>query len=247
MNNSAENLLEQSASLYHSNIIEGWEKLYVKKRKLMAEMFRKHFQGNSALELGVADGEMTQHLIPYFSDYTIVDGSKKHLEETSQRLYNLGIIGVQSIHSLFEEYEPERNFDVIIVAHILEHLEDPINLLTRAKEWLSKKGLMFILVPNANSIHRHIGVKLGMLERADSLNKQDKILGHLRVYYPEQLREHVLSAGLEIVRFGGLMIKPLSNRQIESQWSDELIDAFFALSDDFPEICSEIYIIAKAK
>jgi hypothetical protein len=41
------------------------------------------------------------------------------------------------------------------------------------------------------------------------------------------------------------MIKPLSNRQIEEQWSDEQIKAFFDLGDDMPEYCSEIFLIAE--
>jgi hypothetical protein len=92
-----------------------------------------------------------------------------------------------------------------------------------------------------------VGVKLGILEYPHSLSKQDKILGHFRVYYPDEVRRHVRQAGYRIEKFGGLMVKPLSNRQIASQWSDELIDAFFALSEDFPELCSEIYIVASAR
>jgi 2-polyprenyl-3-methyl-5-hydroxy-6-metoxy-1,4-benzoquinol methylase len=245
MNKSQKHALEKSASLYQSKVITGWESLYSQKRKRIVEAFGSYFQGGSALELGVADGEMTQYLINHFSDYTIVDGSKQHLRQTKEKLFGLGIEEIETVHCLFEEYQPNRKFDAIIMAHILEHLEDPVTLLNRAKYWLADTGRFFIAVPNANSLHRHVGVKLGMLETCDSLNEQDRIVGHHRVYFPDLFRKHVQSAGLTIIKFGGLMIKPLSNRQIESQWSKELIDAFFALSEDFPELCSEIYIVAE--
>lgn len=245
MSESQKHALEKSASLYQSKVLAGWESLYFQKCRRMVEAFSPYFQGNSALELGVADGEMTQHLINHFSDHTIVDGSKQHLKQTLEKMRGLGIEGIKTVHRLFEEYQPHRKFDAIIMAHILEHLEDPVALLNRAKYWLTDNGRFFIAVPNANSLHRYVGVKLGMLERPDSLNEQDRIVGHCRVYFPDLFREHIRSAGLTIIKFGGLMVKPLSNRQIESQWPKELIDAFFALSEDFPELCSEIYIIAE--
>lgn len=237
--------LEKSAALYQSKVIAGWEELYSQKRRRMVEAFCPYFRGNAALELGVADGEMTQYLVSHFPDYTIVDGSKKHLEQTLEKLSIIGIENIEATCSLFEDYKTHRKFDAIIMAHILEHLEDPVAVLKRAKYWLKDGGRFFIVVPNANSLHRHIGVKLGMLERPDSLNEQDRIVGHRRVYFPDQFKEDVRLAGLTIIKFGGLMVKPISNRQIEAQWSKELIEAFFALSGDFPDLCSEMYIVAE--
>jgi 2-polyprenyl-3-methyl-5-hydroxy-6-metoxy-1,4-benzoquinol methylase len=237
--------LEKSASLYHSKVLAGWKYLYSEKRRRMGEIFRTYFKGNSALELGVGDGEMSQYLAKNFSDCTIVDGSKTHLEQAKNKLANLDIENVTTAHCLFEEYQPNRKFDAIIMSHILEHLEDPVALLNSAKKWLADNGRIFMCVPNANSLHRHVGVKLKILESPDSLNEQDRTLGHRRVYFPNLFKEHVRSTGLTIIKFGGLMVKPLSNRQIESQWSKELINAFFDLSVDFPELCAEIYIIAE--
>lgn len=132
------------------------------------------------------------------------------------------------------------------MTHIIEHLDEPVQLLKQARGWLAPKGRILIAVPNAKSLHRYIGVKLGMLPRIDAFNEQDVILGHKRVYSSDLLRRHVAEAGLSLEKFGGLMVKPLSNRQIEKQWSNELIEAFFAISEDLPELCSEIYVVATA-
>ena len=86
---------------------------------------------------------------------------------------------------------------------------------------------------------------MGLLDKLDALNEQDHIVGHQRVYFPDQLRDQIKESGYRIIKFGGLMVKPLSNRQIETQWSEQLIDAFFSISDNFPEMCSEIYIVAE--
>ena len=240
-NKDAKNFLEESAGMYHNDIVKGWEKLYHKKRERLYKAIQKHHMPGNALELGSADGIMTERLLPEFSSFTVIDGSQLFLDQLNSKIKNDKL---KTVCSLFEEYETEIKYDNIFGTHILEHLTDPVLVLKKAKEWLSDTGKIFIAVPNARSIHRLIGVKMGMLEKPDSLNDQDLKLGHLRVYTPELLKQHITDAGLKIVHFGGLMIKPISNRQIEENWSDELVDAFFALGDDMPELCSEIYIVA---
>lgn len=236
--------LDETATSYSSVAIAGWEGLYREKRKRLFETFKPHFKGENALELGVADGEMSIWIAASFPRLTVVDGSKLHIAQTQERIAETGRTGIDFVHSLFEDYNPGRSFDAIFMTHILEHLNDPVAVLHRVAGWLAPGGLIFLAVPNCDSLHRHIGVKLGMIERLDSLNEQDHVVGHKRVYCPDLFREHVNMAGLDVVCFGGLMIKPLSNRQMEA-WPLKLKEAFFAISDDFPELCSEIYIIAQ--
>lgn len=234
--------LEKSAEAYHSEIVHGWENLYEMKRERLYRALKPYHIEGHALELGSADGIMTQKLLPDFERLTVVDGSATFLDKIRT---TISADKLDLIHELFENYKPQQPHSTIFMTHILEHLEDPLALLRRARTWLAPGGKILIAVPNASSIHRMIGVKMGMLERSDSLNEQDVKLGHLRVYTPDLLREHVTRAGLRVAQFGGLMVKPLSNRQIEEQWSSVLIDAFFALSEDLPELCSEIYVVAE--
>lgn len=233
--------LEQSADLYHNDIVKGWEKLYHLKRERMFHVLKTWHVGKKALELGSADGIMTQRLCGEFEELTVIDGSQQFLD---QLVLNVKASNIKVVCSLFEEYETEVKYDTIFMTHILEHLDDPTLVLEKAKNWLSESGRIIIAVPNANSLHRLIGVKMGMLQTPQSLNDQDIKLGHRRVYTPDLLKAHVTAAGLNVIHLGGQMIKPLSNRQIESQWSDELIKAFFDLGDDMPEYCSEIFMVA---
>ncbi len=235
--------LEESASKYHSKIVCGWEGLYVRKRQYLYEKLRPHFTGGSVLELGCADGQMTQWLAQDFKEVTVVDGSETFLREVAGKI---SCPNVRFVASLFEEYDPQDCYEVIMATHILEHLDDPVQVLRRSKQWLSPGGKIMLAVPNARSLHRCVGVKMGLLSSTESLNEQDVILGHRRVYTPELLRKHVTDAGLRVDEFGGNMLKPLSNRQIEENWSDELIQAFFDLGEDWPELCAEIFVIASA-
>lgn len=240
--NDAKEFLDQSAANYHNKILQGWQNLYQKKREYLYQNLKKYIVPERALELGSADGIMTQKLCHDFKEVTVVDGSACFLQQVKEKVkvHNLHLA-----HSLFEDYATNDKFNTIFMTHILEHLDDPVAILRRSQQWLAIGGKVLIAVPNANSLHRLVGVKMGILPCKDALNEQDRLLGHQRVYTPELLKQHVREAGYKVNHFGGIMVKPISNRQIEQQWSDELIDAFFALGEDMPELCSEIYVVAE--
>lgn len=60
------------------------------------------------------------------------------------------------IQNHIEGFQPDKTYDVIILRHVLEHIEDPLNLLKKIKEWLSKDGILIIVIPNINSIGRYL-------------------------------------------------------------------------------------------
>ena len=42
------------------------------------------------------------------------------------------------MHALFEEFEPVRRFNTIVMDHILERVAEPVALLDRARKWLAR-------------------------------------------------------------------------------------------------------------
>jgi len=111
-------------------------------------------------------------------------------------------------------WTPDAPFDTIIGSHFLEHLDEPVAALQRWRGWLAPGGRIMIVVPNADSLHRRIGKSMGMLEEVTDLNDSDHRLGHRRVYTRSLLRQHIEEAGLEIVHFTGVGMKPFSNAQL---------------------------------
>lgn len=199
-----------------------------------------YLTGNSVLELGCADGKVTNILPNYFKEITVVEGSVKYIEIVKQKLNHKG----NFINSLFEEFETAAIFDVILALHIFEHVIDPISILKKARGWLKSDGYLIVSVPNALSIHRNIGVKMGLIKKIDELNDRDLKLGHRRVYTPDLLREQLSAAGYKVIKMGGAFLKPLSNSQIETQWDEELMDAFHLLSEEYPEVSTPLVAIA---
>lgn len=227
--------IEDIANWYLSDQLD-IDKLLIKFRY---ESIKKYLTGINGLELGSAEGIMTQYLKNHFESLTIVEGSDILLSAVPD--YD----NVIKVHSLFENFKPQEKFDCIIIDHVLEHVEDPIFVLKLVKSWLSENGQIIVGVPNANSLHRLVAVKMGWLSHQCMLNDRDKIVGHRRVYTMEKFVNDIVDSGLAIIDKGGVFLKPLSNGQIEKNWSNELIQGYYELGKEYPEICAEIFVIAK--
>jgi len=203
------------------------------------ETIRPKLVGKRGLELGPAEGEMTQFLVQDFEVLTIVEGSSDLLARIPEQA------NLIKVHALFENFEPEQAYDSIILEHVLEHVDNPVGLLVRVKTWLAPNGKLFLGVPNGNSIHRLVAVKMGLLDNPCQLNSRDIALGHRRVYTPKTFRTDIEKAGLSVLEMGGVYLKPLSNGQIQVNWSEEMIKGFYELGKDFPEFAAEIYAVCE--
>lgn len=50
---------------------------------------------------------------------------------------------------------PSGMFDLIILSHVLEHLNDPVGCLSILRDWLAPGGVVFVAVPNIDEMCRH--------------------------------------------------------------------------------------------
>jgi SAM-dependent methyltransferase len=60
-------------------------------------------------------------------------------------------LGVPVVTGTFEEAEIEGPFDAVCAFHVLEHAEDPVGFLARARSVLAPRGPLALEVPNAGS------------------------------------------------------------------------------------------------
>ncbi len=200
-------------------------------------------KGPKVLEMGCSTGIMTRQLAKKFPDLTVIDGSKEYIEYTKNLIKENR---TKFIISLFEEFETKDKFDDIIMANILEHVKNPILILKNTKNWLKKTGRIHVMVPNARSLHRRVGQKLGIIRNLDDFSSNDKKIGHRRVYTKESLKKDIKRSGLRTVYYEGIFLKPLPHSQMES-WGKKLFDAFFEIGKQLPDYCSTIYFICKKK
>lgn len=204
-----------------------------------ANVFSRYWVKGRCLELGPAEGVITERLAQTFSDLTCVEGSRQFCKQLQRKFPSAHVV-----NALFESFEPAGRFDNIVLGHVLEHVLDPVALLKKAKRWLSDEGRLFASVPNARSLHRQLAVVMGLLSSEDQLNDTDRHHGHQRVYNPETFRSDFLKAGLKIEMFGGYWIKPVSDAQLVESWTNEMLQAAMVVGERYPDIGAELYVIA---
>jgi 2-polyprenyl-3-methyl-5-hydroxy-6-metoxy-1,4-benzoquinol methylase len=200
--------------------------------------------GCRALELGCASGVMTEELARRFPHLDVVEGAERYARQARAILggHERDSQRGRVHHCLFEEFDPVERYDLIVMAWILEHVADPGDLVRRAGEWLATGGEIHIVVPNAESLHRRVGLCMGLLDRLDELNQSDLAMSHRRVYTWERLEEDIGAAGLRLVSMDGVLLKPLPSALMDA-YPQELRDAFFQLAPIAPRLCSEIYAV----
>lgn len=235
--NNFKNKVDNSANFYNDSFLN----FDLKLAEYNYLSLKPYFKGDLALELGPAIGQMTKYLVNDFKSLHLVEGSKNLIDQIPN--YE----NVTKHHSFFEEFKTELKFETIIMGHVLEHIESPVELLKRIAHWLSDEGVFLISVPNAKSIHRLAAVKMELLKSIYELNERDHQLGHYRVYDLELLKKDILTAGFNIIDSGGIFYKPLSNGQIENNWDEKMINGFYELGKDFPENCAEIFVVCQNK
>jgi 2-polyprenyl-3-methyl-5-hydroxy-6-metoxy-1,4-benzoquinol methylase len=227
------NKIKESAGFYNNSFLNFDFKL----TEFNYLSLKPFFKGDLALELGPAIGQMTKYLVNDFKTIHLVEGAKDLLDQIPN--YE----NIIKHHSYFEEFETDLKFDTIIMSHVLEHIEKPIEVLKHISRMLTDNGVFIISVPNAKSFHRLAAVEMGILKNEYELNERDHELGHFRVYDLTQLKKDVLESDLKVLDEGGVFFKPLSNGQIETNWNETMIDGFYKLGNRFHEYCAEIFVV----
>ena len=205
-------------------------------QKLRYKTIRNFFKGDTCLEIAPAQGITTNSLKDDFKILHLVEGSENLLNEIPD------YPNVVKFHSMIEDFNPPMQYDFVLMDHILEHIENPVQVLEKVKTFLKQGSLLMIGVPNARSFHRLAAVKMGYLKSIYELNERDADVGHYRVYDFDSLIADAEEAGLTVLDKKGVFFKPLSNKQINDTWTPEMIEGFYLLGDDFQDNAGEIYI-----
>ena len=204
---------------------------------------KKHLSGRKQIiDLGIGDGLLLQDLSEWSvsegAELTVIEGSKRLVDQYAHR------VNATLVHGFFEEATVERPADAVLASHILEHVNEPRDVLLNCARWMAEDAILIGVVPNRESIHRRVAVKMGLQPALDSLGQRDELVGHQRVYSLETLNEDLSAAGFKLAEHRGFFLKPLSNGQMVD-WDSSLITGLIEVSSDLPtEICANIGFVA---
>lgn len=197
--------------------------------------FLPHIKGK-VLDLGCGIGLVCEKL--HQKGFTVegVDGSSERI-----RLASLRVPSVQFHCSLFEKFQPSSPVDTIILSNVLEHMQQPVQLLEKCHGWLNKGGVVITAVPNKSALHKRVGMAMGITEE---LSEADHHVGHVRTYDLPELEKQITQAGFRVKYSGGVCIKPLPNKMLESVPS-EVLEGYFKISGapELADLCSMVYTV----
>jgi 2-polyprenyl-3-methyl-5-hydroxy-6-metoxy-1,4-benzoquinol methylase len=215
-------------------------------RKYMLEAVKPFISNynNPALEMGCFKGDFTELLEKDFNNLTVIEASNELVEFTKQRVDKR----VKFITSTFEEYNGNSQYDYIFLMHTLEHLDEPVEVLKKTKQWLTDSGKLFLICPNANAPSRQIAVKMGLIPYNAAVTPGEKEHGHRNTYSLDTLEREAFRAGLNTIHRTGIFFKALANYQWDKLLqtdiiSKEYLDGCFKLGHQYPDLCASIMLV----
>jgi 2-polyprenyl-3-methyl-5-hydroxy-6-metoxy-1,4-benzoquinol methylase len=151
-------------------------------------------RGRRVLDVGCAAGAMGAAMLAQGAEEVV--GVEVHAGAASRARGRLTAVYRLDIESLPELPYPERYFDVITLADVLEHLRDPVAVLRHLGRWLAPDGRVVCSLPNV----RHQSVLLPLLLEGRWDYQDAGVLDrtHLRFFTPATAVSLLADAGLVV-------------------------------------------------
>ena len=202
-----------------------------------------YIEGPDVLEMGFGDDEWTSKIINKIGHTHIVDASETLIKKSKEKYGDK----ITTYGSLFEYFNPDKKFDTVIASYVLEHVEDPVQVLKKASEWLKPNGKLIAIVPHAGSLHRRLAVAMGLHKNLTDLGSTDQQMGHRRVYTLDAFSEDITKSGYIIEEKLGFFSKLLP-QSLMCDISDEMLIGLMEMSKKMPpEYAASITFICKLR
>lgn len=115
-------------------------------------ILRKYKLSGKVLDVGCGYGLFSSQLLKY-GDYELDAiepvNDTVYLQKTKANVYKMSV-------EEFLNRKSKQRYDIIILNDIIEHLDDPIGMLTKLKGLLQKDGVMLIQTPNYRSVMQYL-------------------------------------------------------------------------------------------
>ena len=160
-------------------------------QRVAVECAAKHPTRQSLLEIGPGSGAMTEQLHQLGYEVTVVESNPLFAEMARRHAAQVICQDVEAI-----QWEILPNYDVVVLADILEHLRDPPTTLQKCVDHLNSGGRVLITLPNAAHWSVRLELLLGRFQyRPRGILDQS----HLRFFTRNSAKSMIKMAGLRVL------------------------------------------------
>ncbi len=181
------------------------------------------------LDLGCSDGTLSSGFKDKGVEVVGLELSQPLFKEAENKLSSVFLCNVED----FSPPYPEKYFDCILYADILEHLRDPLAILKKYKYFLRDDGFIVASIPNVRYYKLILKLLFGGVW--DYMDSGILDRSHLRFFTIVNMKELILEAGYEIMA--------IKRNIVASSWVRFLNFLFFNSLKDF--LTYQYYIKAR--
>ena len=147
------------------------------------DCIRPHTAGR-VVEIGAGIGALSERLLPQATELSLVEPSAHFVSVLRQRFEGRDTVSIHHMSvETFLEVRAEGECNTVVMANVLEHIEDDAAVLSGIRSFLGPGGKIAIFVPAMPFLY----------------SKLDQAVGHYRRYTLRSLSEGLENTGFEII------------------------------------------------
>jgi 2-polyprenyl-3-methyl-5-hydroxy-6-metoxy-1,4-benzoquinol methylase len=137
-----------------------------------------------------------------------------------------------------------RTFDHVIATNVAHEVPDLGDFLRRCRAHLGPDGLLHLSLQNPRSLHRLLGLSMGMISDLRAVSERGQDLETLRLLDADDLIAAGIEAGLDCIHRAGVMLKPLPNA-LMADLPVEILEGLLTAAPLLPEHGAMNYLVLR--
>jgi 2-polyprenyl-3-methyl-5-hydroxy-6-metoxy-1,4-benzoquinol methylase len=152
-----------------------------RKKKIIGLVNRHCSSGSSVLDVGCGCGDISLELALGGYDVVGIDLEPVRIENANALARKYGKAEL-FFCKRFQDFKSSEKFDAVLMGEVLEHFNNPVDVLIKVKKVLSPGGIVIITTPNMPGLHNRL--KFGFLGVFPDNNPEHKYyFDHRRFKY----------------------------------------------------------------
>jgi 2-polyprenyl-3-methyl-5-hydroxy-6-metoxy-1,4-benzoquinol methylase len=197
--------------------------------------------GDTMLELGCATGRMSEAFAAIGASVTGVDIAVPYLERARSR----GLVAATFLEADIVDVDLGTRFEHVVMANVVHEVDDPSALFSTAARHVAPAGYVHVSLQNPSSIHRMVGLEMGLIEGLEEVSELGKRYSTIRLLDAPELEHLGRAAGLEPIHREGVMLKPLPN-SLMAELPDVVLEGLVAVARHYPDSAAMNYLVFRS-